>query len=507
MKLVTGAALAALVVLATPASAAAQEKVLRIAHYGFNPQKGQFHMAFGQQATLPLMSFAESLTYLEPSGKVVAGLATAWSVKNPTTWTVKIRPGVKFQNGRPMTADQIVKNVLFLVSDDVGKTSISANFLQFADARKIDEETVEISTKEPNPILDRWFSMFRIMDADYFKDVGNDGFSTAPIGTGAFRVTSWSGERMEAVKFADAWRPARIDRLVINSLTETPTRVQALLSGQADIAWQLNSDSIPQMRAAGRQVVMTPIDEVMSIKFNIVPERTTVDNKAILDPRVRQAMNYGIDRETFIKNVLGGITVAASQSGTRTTLGYQEDVKPFPYDPARARRLLADAGHGGGLKLVAELIPTSTDYTDTMQYVAQDLKKIGIDLEVRQIALADLLAKLRGQKKWDGHMWAGLVEPFPTNDMMRPFATDSCTYFGAFICDRAIQPAVDAANKEFDPAKRAAFVREVVKHYHEQALITYMFERVQIDGLGASVRNYKLFNRATNWHEIDLAAN
>jgi clan AA aspartic protease (TIGR02281 family) len=72
--------------------------------------------------------------------------------------------------------------------------------------------------------------MFRIMDAEYFKDVGNDGFSTAPIGTGSFRVTSWANERMEAVKFADAWRPAKIDRLIINALTETPTRVQALVA-------------------------------------------------------------------------------------------------------------------------------------------------------------------------------------------------------------------------------------------------------------------------------------
>ena len=128
MKAIIGTALAAGLALGLPTTAAAQEKVLRIAHYGFNPQKGQFHMAFGQQATLPLMAFAESLTYLEPSGKVVPGLATSWSVKDPTTWVVKIRPGVKFQNGKPMTADQIVRNVEFLVSDDVGKSSISASF-------------------------------------------------------------------------------------------------------------------------------------------------------------------------------------------------------------------------------------------------------------------------------------------------------------------------------------------------------------------------------------------
>ena len=101
-------------------------------------------------------------------------------------------------------------------------------------------------------------------------------------------------------------------------------------------------------------------------------------------------------------------------------------------------------------------------------------------------------------------MWMGLVESFPTGDVMRPFATDSCSFFGAFICDQTIQPTIDAANAEFDKAKRADLVRQVVKHYHDEALISYMYERSVIDGLSPKVKNYRLFNRAINWHEIDL---
>jgi peptide/nickel transport system substrate-binding protein len=164
----------------SPSFAQAQEKTLRVAHYGFNPQKGRFEMAFGSQSTLPLMAFADSLTFLNPDGSVDPGLATSWSVTDDTTWVFKIRQGVKFQNGAPMTADQIVKNVNFLIDDEMGKISISSRFLGLAGAKKIDETTVEISTKAPNPILDRWFALFRIMDADYQKDVGVEGFTIAP---------------------------------------------------------------------------------------------------------------------------------------------------------------------------------------------------------------------------------------------------------------------------------------------------------------------------------------
>ena len=98
----------------------------------------------------------------------------------------------------------------------------------------------------------------------------------------------------------------------------------------------------------------------------------------------------------------------------------------------------------------------------------------------------------------------GLVESFPTGDVMRPFVTDSCAFFGAFICDRTIQPTIDAASVEFDPTKRAELVRKAVKYYHDEALISYMYERSVIDGLSPKVKNYRLFNRAVNWHEIEL---
>ena len=155
--IIAGVCALALGALLGTSFAQAQEKTLRVAHYGFNPQKGRFEMAFGSQSTLPLMAFADSLTFLNPDGSVDPGLATSWSVKNDTTWVFNIRQGVKFQNGAPMTADQIVKNVNFLIDDDMGKISISSRFLGLAGAKKIDETTVEISTKAPNPILDRWF--------------------------------------------------------------------------------------------------------------------------------------------------------------------------------------------------------------------------------------------------------------------------------------------------------------------------------------------------------------
>ena len=495
-----------IVILFSSFSSIAQstDKILRVAHFGFNPQKGRFEMAFGSQSTWPLTAFADSMTYVLLDGSVAPGLATSWKAKDKTTWIFKIRSGVTFQNGAAMTADQIVKNVMFLVNDEKGKTSISARFLGLAGAKKIDETTVEITTKRPNPIFHRWANLLRIMDADYQKDVGIEGFTLAPIGTGPFKVTKWTGESMEAEAYKGAWRPAKFDMLRVDALTEPAARVSALESGQVDIAWSLSPDDVARLKGNGFKVEISPMFETVVFKFVNIPESTTIDNTPILDRRVRRALNYALDREKYVKEVLGGLTVAASQSGTRATLGYQKDIKPYPFDPAKAKKLLAEAGYSKGLDLTMEMIATSSDYINTSQFVAASLKEVGVNLEVRNISIPEILKRIRGIKPWDGHMWMGLTEAFPTGDIMRPFATDSCSFFGKFLCDKTIQPEVDAANQEFDLDKRAKHVRNVVKHYHDEALISYMYERITISGLSPKIKNYQIFNRAVNWHEIEL---
>jgi peptide/nickel transport system substrate-binding protein len=384
------------------------------------------------------------------------------------------------------------------------KTSTVSSYLLFAGAKVVDDQTVEISTKDPNPIFDRWLVLMRPHEPVYFDEVGNKGFTNAPIGTGPFRVTSWTDNRMEAAAFKGGWRPPKVDRIVIESLPETPTRVGAVLSGQVQIAWSLGPDDIDKLKAAGMQAVVTPGDDIVVVKFTNLPNRTEGDLKPLLDTRVRQALNYGVNREEFVRNVLRGLTVPAGQGGPRSGFGYQADLGPYPYDPERAKRLLSEAGYGNGLKIKIELLPTSTEYTDTGQFVANDLKKVGVDVELRVTSLAEFLSKFRGQRAFEGQGWIGLTETYPTLDLMRGFSADSCLFFGRFLCDERIQPTIDAANQEFDPKKRGELMRAALKHYRDEGLFLYMFERFQIDGLARNVRNYKLHNRTVNWHALDL---
>ena len=114
------------------------------------------------------------------------------------------------------------------------------------------------------------------------------------------------------------------------------------------------------------------------------------------------------------------------------------------------------------------------------------------------------MKKFLGQEKWESDGLSSLYNGYPTADAMRPLETHSCLGRANYVCEKDIQPTIDAANSEFDPEKRKQLMRKVMEYYHDQALALYMYETVNIDGLAPTVANYRLFNRTVNWHEIEL---
>jgi peptide/nickel transport system substrate-binding protein len=500
---VTGALLAAsamtaaeLIVAPTTASA---QSTLRIGNTAFGPRKGQVHWAFAAADVMPLMAIFDSLTYVDGEGKLQPGLASKWEARGNDTWIFTIRPGVTFHNGKPMDAAAVVANVEYILTDE-GRTTSGGRMLNdfVITGRALDAQTVEIKTKVPQPIMDRWFALFRPMEVGAYKELGPDGFGLKPVGTGSFRVTAWTPEGIRAEAHPQAWRKPKVDRLVINELPENAARLQALTSGQIDIAWSLTPDDSARIRASGGTVAVSPVGDVVSMGFNLFKDGP------FKDVRVRRALSHGVDRDGFVRNVLAGLTKPASHPAASHIAGHVPSIRPYAYDPARARALLAEAGYPNGLKAKIEII-TSGDFGVAMQNLASDLGKIGVELELINLTIPEFIQRFIGQKAWDGTGISTIYEPFPTGDIMRALVTQSCTGRGNFICDRTIQPKIDAANVETDPAKRAALVTEVMQYYHDNALSLYLYEAIQVTGLAGNVRNYKMANRAPNYHEIELA--
>jgi peptide/nickel transport system substrate-binding protein len=312
-------------------------------------------------------------------------------------------------------------------------------------------------------------------------------------------VTNWGVDRVSFEAFREGWRPPRADKLEILALEETASRLQALLLGQIDIGLSLLPDSKRAVEQAGGKLMATAIPSAWGMPFiTTLPGPQT-------DVRVRRALNHAVDKKAIIDTLLNGESTIVSQPATQGTKGYQKDIAPYAYDPARAKQLLTEAGHGGGFKILAD-VTVQSGLGDIYQRVAHDTARVGVDIELREIPIQEFTRRLLKQAPWQGTMLAIDSGSSPSIDAMRTInSLHSCKFFNAWYCDQSIMPPIDAANQEFDPAKREQLVAQVMRHYHDQAPAIFLHEIRQYDGVSAKVRNYEPVNMVINYHAIDLA--
>lgn len=485
------------IAVASPALSAGD--TLRIGHYGLPPMFAQPYAVSGSQGFLPITSAFDSLTYVGEDGKTAPGLAQSWSITGPDTWTFRLRPDVKFHNGRPFDADALIANIDAILNDDVIKAQQNARQVQnVASTRKIDALTVEVKTKRPDPIFDRRVAILRPHEPGAWRDLGAQNFSRKPVGTGSYRVIEWAAERVTGESFAEGWRPARIPKLEIITIAETPARVSALASGQLDIAWELGPDNREQVGRGG-QFVISKMANALHFAFN------NVRDTAVRDQRVRQALNYAYDKDSFVKNVMQGLTPPLGQLAASLINGSQPDIKPYPYDPAKARALLAEAGYRDNLNLTIETIVSQGEYKDFAETLANDWRKVGITPKIHVMVGPEALHKILGRDPWIGDGFVIQYQGFPTNDLSTLMTRHSCTYAFPWICLKEITPTIEAMEQEMEPVKRAELQRKISQFYHDQAAAVFSHERMQFDGLAAHVRNYKVVDQVVQWHAITFA--
>jgi len=222
------------------------------------------------------------------------------------------------------------------------------------------------------------------------------------------------------------------------------------------------------------------------------------------DKRVRQAFNYAVNKEALVNRFLGGVTSVASQPATSAAFGYNPDVKPYPYDPARARQLLAEAGYGNGMSLLME---TQTQNFiaggDIVQIVASDLAQVGVKIEVRPMIQAEFGNKLRN-KKWEGVMTSLSMFLAPPMDPSAVFAMWGCKFAFVYTCVDELSPLLNASEVEMDRGKREAQLKELMKKSNEEALGLYLFDGVDITGVAKRVRGFKNWNRSLHYEAMSL---
>jgi peptide/nickel transport system substrate-binding protein len=441
----------------------------------------------------------DTLTYVNEKGSPTGGLATEWRNTSPTTWRFTMRSDAKFANGEPVDANAVL-NAFAYFKTEKGKAMVSAQTFNYVtDAKAIDARTVELTTQAPRPIFPNQVAALYLVPPKAWEDMGPEQFTAKPIGSGPFQPTDWTGDNIRLNAFAGSWRAPKLAKLEYIRIPEAVARRQALISNQIDIMIQSQVDDIAPIKAAGGTVDSVPSPLLLQLGLVLENAKEGVDIKPLQDVRVRRALNLAVNKESINKNLLGGLMGLNSQFSVPTAFGYNRDLKPFPYDPDEARKLMAEAGYGRGFKIVVEI----REANDVFQQVAQDLSKIGVTMEMTPIVQADWIRKFLNVK-WDGHAFSLTLGVAPEIDTIRMMLFQSCRKEPAYYCNRDVMPLVDAADAEFDPAKREKILHELMAKMRDDAPALFLFEQQDLNAYGKRVRGFKNVNRIFNYHEMTL---
>ncbi len=380
----------ALPLAAAPALAADAGKTLRYAAGSFgeesmDPTRTSISASLGLVG--PLWDW---LTEIDAAGKLTPGLALSWKAgADGKSWTFKLRPGVKFHDGSEMTADDVQFTLMEGFRRPKAKASRVRQFRKgIKDVQVVDRHTVTVVTAKPWPTFPYDMSFQPgiegiVLPKAYIKEVGWDGFAQKPVGTGPWKFVKHEvGNFIEFEAVKDHWRASpNFDRLRTVLVKEASTRVAMLKTGQVDVA-RISLDEVQEVSKAGFKIAEDP--QPTSVRIHLY---ATYYDKAgpVKDVRVRQALNLAVNKQEIVDTLLYGKgKPAAVFPSSPISIGYPADLKPYPYDPAKAKKLLAEAGYPNGFSIKLFALPTGgfTQYLQLAEIVAGYWEAIGVKTSI-----------------------------------------------------------------------------------------------------------------------------
>jgi peptide/nickel transport system substrate-binding protein len=485
----------------TPAFAA--NDALRIGMGFLSFRKGDPYQGITLPSVMAHQAVYDTLTSIGEKGEVLPSLAVSWKAENPSTWVFTLRQGVTYSNGEPFDVDALVVSAAYMATPKGRSETIGSTLYQVDRVEKIDDLTARVHLNEPDALFPLHAAAWRLPAPKAFTNLGTDGFKDNPIGTGPFVVTSWDAGHVKFRANPTSWRKPKISALEMREIPEETARLQALVSGSIDLVMGLSQEHDESLRAVGATLVrrVTPTVSFLAVNTEMFP------NSPLKDPRVRIALNYGVNRQAIIDGVMDGVTDTTGQLTFPGAFGYDPTITPYPYDPDKARELLAAAGFKDGLKFQVG-VSVGTRASDVLYYqqIAADLQKIGVDLELisrpQQTQMQDLFF---GKLKMD--MFTMFTRGF---DALADYRHRTCGGLtqgrAAFHCDPAVLPALKAALAENDAAKREALYRQVAKLEKENPPGIMLWQGMEFDGVARGVTGYAPVFEDTRLHLIEKKA-
>ncbi|WP_206078686.1 ABC transporter substrate-binding protein [Allomesorhizobium camelthorni] len=467
-------------------SANAQDKTLRFAFQGTLNALDPYSL--NETFTLGMLgNVYEGLTKRDKDLTIIPGLAESWETIDPLHWRFHLRQGVKFANGNAFTADDVLFSAERVLADGSDlKTRIPADSVW----TKVDDHTVEVELKTPNPILHYEWDTWYIMDKEWAEAEG----ATKPVsakdtnpgqaaykanGTGPFTIESHEpGVKTIFKTSADWWGTVEhnLDGVVFTPIASDATRVAALLSGDVDLIEPVPVQDIDRVNSDPNTEALTgPELRVIHLGFNQMRDELPTSNikgkNPFKDPNVRKALYQAIDIEAIDKRVMRGLATPVPLL-IAPQLHDAADLKRWPNDVEAAKKLLADAGYPDGFSVGMDC-PNDRYVNDEQicQAVVSMLAKIGVTVNLNAQPKAKYFAKVLAPGGYDTDFYLLGWTPgsFDSWNVLVNLATcrDETGKGGPFNLGGYCNPKVDELAKqivvETDTARRNELIQQAYK--------------------------------------------
>jgi peptide/nickel transport system substrate-binding protein len=417
----------------------------------------------------------DSLYFFDANGIPQPRLALSHKLINDTTWEFKLRKGVKFHDGTVMTAKDVKFSIDRMIDPQV-KALFGTFYSTIKEVTVVDDSTVRIITKSPDPILlNRLCLSGWILPSDLVQKQGAETFFQKPIGTGPFKFVSWSrNDRMILEANQNYWGGApKFKRLVIRSVPEIAARIAELQTGNADVISSVPPFLLPKLKETPN-VSVQPVLSGRTIFVYI----NTYGQDPLKNKKVRQALNYAIDRKSIIDNILLGAGVPNAVGITKYHFGFDPTLKPYTYDPARAKKLLVEAGYPNGFKV--EFLTPSGRYVmdkEVAEAIAKMLNQIGVQTEFKVMEWGTLVQTYSGKKLKDlGFIgWGNTLSD--ADGTFGPYYGSAESPF-CYFTTPGLADKLDKARTTMDKKKRVAMYKQIQAEIFDDAPLIFLYQQV-----------------------------
>ena len=341
---------------------------------------------YSTPAAIVVEHIFDKLVDIDEEGNIIPELATSWEISSDgLEYTFHLRKDAKFQDGTPVNASAIVYNVDRMLrqlppEENIPRMPLITYVMMMDHAEAIDEYTVKIVLKYPHaPFLSRiGTSCCGIVSPTAAKKWGPEEFGEHPVGSGPYKLVEWRhGERIVLERNENYWgKLPPTKRIIFVIVPEAATRVTMLEAGDVDLIVSPPTTDIPLLESNPNFIVdKHPSTRVIYIGMN-------TQWGPLRDVRVRKALNYAVDKEAIVKTILGGLGVVMDSPCTKEMFGHYS-VGAYPYDPEKAKELLAEAGYPNGFKVTLHH-PTGRYFMDVKiaEAVQSYLMAVGVDCEL-----------------------------------------------------------------------------------------------------------------------------